>query len=169
MKEQIVTFKTAMQLTKLINLESDYGYDSNGNRGTFSYAHTLHGCFFYHDVNKCPFYPQSSFISLKPSEARHFKDGVEFELPTFIPAPTQTSVQKYLRETHNLQVYAFSSTINKKGEFRDYVVYINNKALNDARDEEYQTYEEAIEFGLQQALIQLYHERNQERTSSVSS
>jgi hypothetical protein len=73
----------------------------------------------------------------------------------YYDAPTQSLLQKWLREVHNLQVYAFSSTINEKGEFRDYVVYINNRALNDARDEEFQTYEEAIEFGLLTALKEL--------------
>jgi hypothetical protein len=32
------------------------------------------------------------------------------------------------------------------------VVHINGQSMNDARDEEYQTYEEAMEVGLEMAL-----------------
>lgn len=67
-------------------------------------------------------------------------------------APTQSLLAKWLREVHNLQVYCYSNTHNSKCEWRDYVVYINMVALNDARDEEFQSYEEAFEIGLQVAL-----------------
>jgi hypothetical protein len=45
-----------------------------------------------------------------------------------------------------------SHTKNGDGKYRDYVVHINDKDINDARDEEFQTYEEALEMGLQVAL-----------------
>lgn len=67
-------------------------------------------------------------------------------------SPTQSHLAKWLREIHGIQVYAYSSTKNGKDEYRDYVVYINGRALNDARDEEYQIYEDAMEFGLKIAL-----------------
>jgi hypothetical protein len=35
------------------------------------------------------------------------------------------------------------------------VVYINGAYFNDARDEEYDTYEKAMEFGLYNALTQI--------------
>ena len=69
-----------------------------------------------------------------------------------ISAPTQSLLQKWLREQHNLQVYAYSSTKHTDVEYCDYVVYVNGMALNDARDEEYDKYEDALEFGLQEAL-----------------
>lgn len=67
-------------------------------------------------------------------------------------APTQSLVARWLREVHNIQVYAYSHTKNIKDEYRDYVVYVNNTAINDPRDEEFQTYEEAMEFGIFYAL-----------------
>lgn len=67
-------------------------------------------------------------------------------------APTQSLLQRWLREEHGIQVYAYSSTKNIEEKYRDYVVYINGIAQNDARDEEYQTYEDAMELGLQNAL-----------------
>lgn len=67
-------------------------------------------------------------------------------------APTQSILQKWLREKHNIQVYCYSMTKNGKGKYRDYVVYVNGNSINDARDEEFQSYEEALEIGLQVAL-----------------
>lgn len=66
--------------------------------------------------------------------------------------PTQSLVQKWLREVHNIQVYCRSHTKNGEGKYRDYVAYVNEEIINDARDEEYQTYEEALEVGLRYAL-----------------
>jgi len=73
-------------------------------------------------------------------------------------APTQKCLQKWLREVHNFQVYAYSNTIHRKdnvSKFVDYVVYVNTVPLNDAWDEEFQTYEEALEIGLQHALEEI--------------
>jgi len=67
-------------------------------------------------------------------------------------AHTQTLLAAWLRVKHNIQVYACSQTIDGNGKYRDYVAHVNNLEINDARDEEYQTYEEAMEVGLQHAL-----------------
>lgn len=66
--------------------------------------------------------------------------------------PTQSLIQKWLRDVHNIQVYCYSSTKDGNGKYRDYVVYINGQAINDARDQEFQTYEDALEFGITQSL-----------------
>jgi len=71
------------------------------------------------------------------------------------PFPTQSLLQRWLREIHGIQVYVYSHTVkstNMMQIYRDYVAYINGRELNDARDEEYQTYEKALEFGLQEGL-----------------
>lgn len=65
--------------------------------------------------------------------------------------PTQSTVQKWLREEHNIQVYA-KSNIKIDGVWTNYVVYVDTTPMNDPRDEEFQTYEEALEVGLQIAL-----------------
>jgi len=85
----------------------------------------------------------------------HFAYHVDIEYPdkeTHLFAPTQAFLAKWLREEHNIQVYCYSNTKNGKGIYRDYVVHINEQSMNDARDEEFQTYEEAFEEGLQLAL-----------------
>ena len=68
---------------------------------------------------------------------------------------TQSLLAKWLREEHNIQVYVCSQTVNGLGIYRDYVAYVNGSQVNDSRDEEYQTYEEAMEFGLYKALKKL--------------
>jgi hypothetical protein len=85
----------------------------------------------------------------------HFAYHVHMLFPdkeTHLFAPSQAFVAKWLREKHNIQVYCFSNTKNGKGRYRDYVVHVNEQSMNDARDEEFQTYEEAFEVGLQLAL-----------------
>lgn len=67
-------------------------------------------------------------------------------------APTQSLLQRWFREVHNIQVYCYSNTKNGEGVYRDYVVNVNGNAINDARDEEFQTYEDALELGLQLVL-----------------
>jgi hypothetical protein len=69
--------------------------------------------------------------------------------------PTQALVARWLREVHGIQVYVDSRTKNGENKWRDYVVYINGAQLNDPRDEEYDTYEKAMEFGLYNALTQI--------------
>ena len=77
---------------------------------------------------------------------------------TMYAAPTQSLLAKWLRDVHDIQVYAYSHTIRdphpKMGtaKYRDYVAHVNEKEINDARDEEYQTYEAALEAGLKYAL-----------------
>jgi hypothetical protein len=88
----------------------------------------------------------------------HFAYHVHLQFPKkddYVFAPTQAFLANWLRDTHNIQVYAYSSTKNGSGKYRDYVVYVNGFALNDARDEEFQTYEEALEVGLEYALNQI--------------
>lgn len=70
-------------------------------------------------------------------------------------APTQSLAARWLREIHGLQVYVSSNTKNGEGKYKDYVAYVNGAYLNDARDEEYDTYEKAMEFGLYFALTQI--------------
>jgi hypothetical protein len=67
-------------------------------------------------------------------------------------APIQAIIQRWLREEHNIQVWASSHTTNGK-KYIDYVAYVNGTAINDARDQEYQTYESALEEGLFFALL----------------
>lgn len=75
--------------------------------------------------------------------------------------PTQSLLQKWLREKHNIQVYAYSYSVkgNKNGgkSFSDYIYVVNSlndsKVIqSDVREELHQVYEEALEEGLCEAL-----------------
>ena len=73
------------------------------------------------------------------------------------PAPTQSLLQKWLREVHNINVF-----INRDGMFRkeSYCIFIHDNIKDISRlrplDNDvfsgYSTYEEALEVGLQEAL-----------------
>jgi hypothetical protein len=105
---------------------------------------------------------------------RNFDPGADFSNKNYImyARPTQSVLQRWLREVHNIQVYVvsgtLSGTVDGVRKYKDYVVHIcvassrDNEvgrvfqtAINDARDEEFQTYEEAMEVGLQHALEML--------------
>lgn len=95
------------------------------------------------------------------NEEWHFGYHVHTQYPdkkSYLFAPTQAFLAKWLREEHNIQVYCFSNTINGFGVYCDYVIQINEKKINDARDKEYQAYEEAMEVGLQIALTMIENE-----------
>ena len=70
---------------------------------------------------------------------------------TTCSAPTQAGLQRWLREIHNIQVYAYSHT-KVNGKWIHYIAVVDVVSLNDARDEEFETYEEALEVGLHYAL-----------------
>jgi hypothetical protein len=77
---------------------------------------------------------------------------IDVESETFPYAPTQSLLQKWLREVHNIHI----STIIRVGT-RKYRVRIDYKHLEIWKNEIcgiFNTYEEALEKGLQEALIQ---------------
>lgn len=64
------------------------------------------------------------------------------DMDKHIPAPLWQQAIDWFREKHKLQIHINSSTL-RNGEFTDYVGYINGNAMNDRRDEEYDTFEKA--------------------------
>jgi hypothetical protein len=86
---------------------------------------------------------------------------IEKQSEDAILKPTKSLLQKWLREKYNIQVNVCSHIL-KGGRWGDYVAYVNNVALNDARDEEYQSYEEALDFGLFEALKKINNHENKE-------
>jgi hypothetical protein len=68
-------------------------------------------------------------------------------------APTQSLLQKWLREVHNIDVWVnkIGSTNEKKYYFN---VMVNNKFVNttNSNSKTFLKYEEALEVGLQEAL-----------------
>lgn len=91
------------------------------------------------------------------------KEGFEFEeivnFPKYHPngcisckLPTQSLLQKWLREKHNLLI---TTGINREKVQRRYIFYIDGLKDHELIEESlkpFDTYEEALEFGLQEAL-----------------
>ena len=65
-------------------------------------------------------------------------------------APTQSLLQKWLREKHNIIVLVDYEGID--GYYYKYYYYINEVKKYNASDKNYITFEEAYEIGLQEAL-----------------
>ena len=125
-----------------------------------------------------PDYPEGGGRGWKKGELegdygyfRNFDDGADYSNKnyTMYARPTQSVLARWLRDIHGIQVYAvsgtLSGTVDGARKYKDYVAHVcvassrDNEvgrvvktAINDARDEEFQTYEEAMEVGLQYAL-----------------
>ena len=89
----------------------------------------------------------------------------------YISAPTQSFLQKWLRENHNLVVWAYPILFTHNGEELerrkfDYFYQIVHKGItqyfSNSRDE-YATYELALEAGLEKALTLSYIELKQNK------
>ena len=120
-------------------------------------------------------YPNNSEFSYNPEEDPEVIEWEEM-MKTLALAPTQSLLQKWLREVHNIIVdvsldffnsytkesIKYSPTFytysNNKKRFWLYTDYINSDECTKEMQEEmpifqnYSTYEEALEIGLQEAL-----------------
>ena len=68
----------------------------------------------------------------------------------FVSAPTQSLLSKWLREQHNIIVLVDYEGID--GYYYKFYSYKEGNKNYDASDKNYNTYEEAYEIGLQEAL-----------------
>ncbi len=69
----------------------------------------------------------------------------------FVSAPTQSLLAKWLREEHNIIVLVDYEGID--GYYYKFYSYKEGNKNYDASDKNYNTYEEALEIGLYQALL----------------
>jgi len=145
-RDERITFETA-KLAK----EKLFNVGVNGSYAEYHKTHKSDNPSFRTKKGEIEYDGSSYFIN------NHFSDFSNANY-TMYAAPTQSLLAKWLRDAHDIQVYAYSHTIRDPhppmgtAKYRDYVVYVNEKAINDARDEEYQTYEQALEAGLKYAL-----------------
>ena len=121
MKEQLISFKAAKFAKKKgFNCTSDYAF------GTFDGVYVS-------KTLKCKH-------SMHPSR---WKNDTEKIL-----APTQSLLQKWLREKHGMHVTSISQ-YNTNRQFQHYYVTVNGKPVDEL---EFNTYEYALEEGLKKAL-----------------
>lgn len=135
MKDELITFETAkLAEKKRFKVISRYGLDSS----------------LYNKQGKHVYYSNYGFMYSGLS------DG-------YISAPTQSLLQKWLREVHNIhininRIYNFNK---KPAIFKGYNIYISGKSSEDITYGEinnklirkyYNNYEKALEDGLKEAL-----------------
>lgn len=124
MKEQLISFKTA-------KLAKEKGFDPECNLSDYAFG-TFDGVF-----------------KQKTLACRHamiFSRWINDQEK--ISAPTQSLLQKWLREEHGVHVCSISQ-YNTNRWFQHYYVTINGKTLDEL---EFETYEEALEAGLYQSM-----------------
>lgn len=81
----------------------------------------------------------------KPIIEKHKPDGLYY-----LSCPTQSLLAKWLREEHNIIVLVDYEGID--GYYYKFYSYKEGNKNYDASDKNYNTYEEAYEIGLQEAL-----------------
>lgn len=71
-----------------------------------------------------------------------------------IKRPTQSLLQRWLREVHNISIEVFSLSYHNKIQFTMNIKKLNKSEIKILSKNNYhfETYEEALEFGLQKAL-----------------
>ena len=77
-----------------------------------------------------------------------YKESDELPYYDCYDAPTQSLLQKWLRESHGIHVTSISQ-YNTNRQFQHYYVTVNGKPVDEL---EFNIYEEALEKGLQEAL-----------------
>ncbi len=70
-------------------------------------------------------------------------------------APTQSLLQKWLREVHNIYVSSYPAIAIGWPEPSFYQPHINNCCIDGRGKDKYKTFEEALEIGLQEGLKQI--------------
>jgi len=126
MKEQLISFETA-------KLAKEKGFDQNPYKANKCYA---------------PEYADGSNIRLC--------NTLFYQDVNIAVAPTQSLLQKWLREEHNIHVYVTYRRFVAKPDSDDGFYFHIGKSIEfslcDDWGGRYKTYEEALEVGLQKAL-----------------
>ena len=80
-----------------------------------------------------------------------YLSSIDNSLDDFILAPTQSLLQKWLREKHRINISVYPHLHEEKITEYAYMIYINY-ADTYSEGFDFHTYEESLEYGLQEAL-----------------
>jgi hypothetical protein len=138
MKEELITFKTA-------KLAKEKGFNIN-TKDVF--------------INTCKLGGSNLHIDLEPNDWNTLDFSVD---NIYYSAPTQSLLQKWLREFHNIHIVVTVNSDNEGDEpvkwYWSYTMKYNNSLDDDAfnafNDDEFNTYEEALESVLETCLSNL--------------
>jgi len=153
MKEQLISFDTA-------KLAKEKGFDVPVKR---SYQLSLTESVHPEDGTSGPFGWEKGELSLQDGYFINNWEDSDFTNDSWYhcAAPTQSLLQKWLREEHNIhiQVYVMETWLNTGNEMEVYFevnlkITNNLKGLSNVKSNmlQFKTYEEALEKGLQEAL-----------------
>lgn len=150
MQEKVISFETAkLAKEKGFDVPVIYGYNELGKIDDI--VDTDYGKNFeyqYDNIN-------SRIISEEDILFENWEEWINYS------APTQSLLQKWLRETHGINIFMSFKPNVKKWDFIPYFMSMNGKEyvkhnseyLKLHRERKYDTYEEALEKGLQEALL----------------
>ena len=123
-------------------------------RITFETAKLAKGKGFPQETNRLeiPYYNYKGEFKGDVSDwrVRKYIRGEDTSDIEFVSAPTQSLLAKWLREEHNIIVLVDYEGID--GYYYKFYSYKEGNKNYDASDKNYNTYEEAYEIGLQEAL-----------------
>ena len=132
MEEQIITFETA-------KLAKEKGFEDT----LLVSAYSLNG-FIYRNKN-----PYSKVEKIKHKNPKQCFNRDVVPREDVLVAPTQSLLQKWLREKHNVYVYCIPRGF-EKGNGRKIIRWANNFGVRENKFSS--TYEKALEKGLFEAL-----------------
>ena len=153
MEEQLVSFETAkLAKEKGINIPSHSYYFEDGEFKEFKICDTYGYYGEEYTIDRGEFYNNwnDEWLTKKSGERCFGCDKANGYFETF-SAPTQSLLQKWLREEHNIDVEA---RLVERLNTRNYLIklYKNNTPVISSIFHFYKTYEEALELGLIEAL-----------------
>ena len=135
MKEELITFETA-------KLAKEIGFDENTNE-FYTTAGNLTGVMYYDPT------PNNRTIDTE------WFSVLEKESQAYCTAPIQSLLQRWLREKHYIQINIFAEWNKKRNKitFCNYIISLDeNMAGLHYVMSGFDTYEEALEAGLLEAL-----------------
>ena len=133
MKEELISFETA-------KLAKEIGFDENTNE-FYTTAGNLTGVMYYDPT------PNNRTIDTE------WFSVLEKESQAYCTAPTQSLLQKWLRENHKIQIMIDPEYCNVTRDLSGYLLHVCGEyGILSVDREYYKTYEEALEAGLLEAL-----------------
>ena len=141
MEDTLISFDTALLAKeKGFNYKSEYYFSPQDPNHSFPKGHARYGK--YNLIHKSYEYTNNSNI-----EYHYFAGDLELT----IPAPTQSLLQKWLREVHNIHIKVCSNN-NDWYFILESIDYSKSLEFKSQCEKDYGTYEEALEEALKESL-----------------
>jgi hypothetical protein len=149
MQEQLISFETAkLAKEKGFNIEGQIVFDLKASNKIVNFKDIAIQEF----IDDCK-------TGYRDKGLYYLKDGINrtddnTDEGYYLLAPTQSLLQKWLREAHNIEILTkhFKDRINKPTEGYVSMVWLQIDGFLRFKTEIKNTYEEALEIGLQEAL-----------------